>query len=131
MIEEIDQKEFDDLKAEKRHKELIAALKGLTSVVKELEPLLHHDDKQDRELLFSLRKTNITLDELLIRVQELSLTAPKVNLVMGSAAEVLNKMSGELKSIGSHQQDKPSEYDFEVIRNAAGYIQSVKAKIKK
>lgn len=129
MIEEVDMSEFNELKAEKRHKELITTLKNLSSVVKELEPFLLLYSAQGKELLSSIHKTNDTFGGVSNEVHTLSANVPNLKLILNNVAELLNKISVELKSINSQRQEKP-EYEFEVSRNAAGYIQSVKAKIK-
>lgn len=125
---EKDDIKFEQLLNEKRHKELI---NSLTIIVSELKK-----EKKDGAVIAAIEKQSQAINKFVEVIRTIPVpAAPEVNVevnqaeIVSSLAKmgdlILNGLS-ELK--GVMKKEPPSiAWDFKVIRNQAGYIESILA----
>lgn len=119
MGEEIDDREFDELLADKRHKELTGALKGIAT-------LLNKPEKDDKAIVDAIKKQGDSLDKVAAAIQnQPKPEKPEVNVVTDNKEIIpllkeINDGQLELKKvIKEASENKPMVDKFE-IRNLGG-----------
>lgn len=128
---EKDDIKFEQLLNEKRHKELI---NSLTIIVSELKK-----EKKDGAVIAAIEKQSQAINKFVEVIRAIPVPAtPEVNVEVNQA-EIVSSIERMGKLILQELRDlktilgieiKPSEWEFKVNRNSAGYIESVKASIK-
>jgi hypothetical protein len=119
----IEDLKFERLLSESQHKALMQTLKGLTSILERVEKA---NTENARTIAAFVEKLNQ------ISAPNVTVQAPNVSVSNDSVSAEIAKLTQELmaKLCAPAATPAPKEFTFEIIRNQAGVISSVKAKQK-
>lgn len=123
---EISDKEFNRIQADKRHKALLAALKG----IKIPEP-------KQADLTPVMAKIEAITDALTGKLQDISKPTVVVQKTEVSQKEIVNSLSeliveikGLKNMLSTQKKQENREWVFDVVRNSGGFIQSVNVRVE-
>jgi hypothetical protein len=119
----IEDLKFERLLSESQHKALMQTLKGLTSILERVEKA---NTENARTIAAFVEKLNQ------ISAPNVTVQAPNVSVSNDSVSAEIAKLTQELmaKLCVPAAPSPPKEFTFDIIRNQAGVITSVKAKPK-
>lgn len=123
-MELVNQEEFQEALEDNRHQELTSTMNAILSSV---------NQKRDTELIAAVDSQSKAIHTFVEAV--INLPKPTQTEVVSSVQQLgqsllqgLSEVRSSLQTLDKPvTQPKPSEWDFTIIRNPGGYIQSVKA----
>lgn len=120
MAKKVSNEEFNQIQAEDRQEKLLAVLTELVGVLK--------DKSAESEARSAADKASKAVDKLLA---DLKTTPAKSDVVSSERIEKLtDKLTRQLTSLQESLQGKPTEWDFEIVRDPFGIMTNVKVKSK-
>ena len=126
MAHELTDEEFEAVLADKRHKELLQVLKGVTTAVEK--------NGSNNDLLVFLQQNAEAVKDLSLAVSEIknvpAASGDGMDRVYGVLNSLIDNMKQQLSGIRVVAEQKPQQWEFEIQRNINGFIQSVTAKSK-
>ena len=123
---EVNKTNVERILAEKRHKELIGAIKTLASEFKLPEP--------DKSAADAINKHIKTIEGLVAKLKMPEIPAPIVNVetntdgIISSISDIADRISSSLSVLKQTADLRPREWTFTVDRDFSGMIKSIIAK---
>lgn len=118
MAKKVTDEEFSQIQADERQEKLLVALTELIKVLK--------DKSGQSEVLLAADRTGRAVEKL---VNDLKTAAPKDDVVSSERIDKLTaKLTRQLASLQESLSPKPTEWSFEIVRDAFGMMTEVKAK---
>jgi hypothetical protein len=119
---EVSSEEFNRAMMKKHHSEMVSAIRDI-----------HIPEPKDNSALIS--KLDKTISELTKKMESLktpNIVLPKQENNQKEIVNLLKELIKETKNLKAEikTEEEPKEWEFTVIRNNFGFIQSVKAKAK-
>lgn len=116
-MDELEELEFDRALAEKRHEELIGALRN----IKFPEPKDHSKHFE------GLEKVILNLADKIELIKQPKVVTEKTTINQTEVVNSLKEMIKEFKSLKEvlNKKETPKQMEFNVVRNNFGFIQSV------
>lgn len=112
----VSDEEFNRLKADKMHKELISAVKSIKI------PLNTDNTPQLNEI----KDVLLALVNKMSNTEPMKVVLPKQENNQKEILDVLKELKGAIEKL--NKEEKPKEWDFQVVRDLNNNIHSVKVK---